>query len=122
MRGLAQTLIKTFAPTPRDWSRSATDSYDPLAGTDPATPTTAKLRSTPPAPLKSSEWKDATVRMGDMQTVVAALDIESSGFDPFPAGESSVTVDDAGTIYRVVNYRPYSSGDLRAAFQFQLRR
>ena len=119
---IAQTLIKTFVPTAKSWVRRAAENYVPTTGVDPVVETTGSIRTGPPAPFKTSKVNGTTIFTTDEAIVVARLDIDASGFDPFPADDATVLVTIDGTEYKVVAFEDFKSGDLTAAFQFQIRK
>jgi hypothetical protein len=122
MRSLAQTLTNTFSKIPKTFTRTVTGAYDPKTGSDATTVTSKGLITTPPAPYLRNEINGKSIRIGDLKIVVADKDIDESGFDPIPTDEARVTVEVDAVTYKVVNYRPFVSGDLRAATQFQIRK
>lgn len=119
---IAQSLIKTFVPTAKSWVRRAATNYVPTAGTDPIVTTNGSIRTGPPAPFKTSRVNGTTIFTTDEAIVVARLDIDQSGFDPFPADDVTVLVTIDGTEYKVIAFQDYKSGDLTAAFEFQIRK
>ena len=119
---IAQALIKTFVPTAKDWVRRAAENYVPTTFVDPVVETTGKIRTGPPAPFKTSKINGTTIFATDEAIVVARLDIEASGFDPFPADNVTVLVTIDGTEYKVVAFQDFKSGDLTAAYEFQIRK
>lgn len=121
MATLTKVLINTFVKTARAWTRNATV-FDPTDNTSILTTTNANIVTGPPAPYKDDEIDGESVRTGDIQIVVARLDVDASGFDPFPTQEARVLVNVDGVEYKVIRFENFVSGDLKAAFRFQLRR
>lgn len=119
---IAKSLIKTFVPTAKVWTRRVAASYNPTSGTDPVVVTNGLIRTGPPAPFKTSRVNGTTIFTTDEAIVVARLDIDESGFDPFPADDATVLVTIDGVEYKVIAFQDYKSGDLTAAFEFQIRK
>ena len=119
---IAQTLIKTFVPTAKAWVRRLADGYVPTTGVDPITETTGTLRTGPPAPYKTRPVDGRSVLTDDLAIVVARLDIDESGFDPFPADDATVLVTIDSSEYKIISFSTFKSGDLSAAFEFQIRK
>lgn len=122
MRGVAQTLINTFVKDSRLFTRNET-TYVPETGVEtPSAPITAQIVTGPPAPFDDDQIDGNSVRKGDLQVVIAQLDLEAANFDVFPSTEARVLVDVNGKRYKVVTVESFVSGDLTAAVRLQLRR
>ncbi len=123
MGQVADILINTFVDELRTWTRRDASGYDPVAGTDPVTETTAEIKTGPPAPFENNKVNGTSIRTGDVQVVVARLEVERRApFDPFPATDVTLVVDIDGVEHKVLNVENFISGDQAAAFRFHLRK
>lgn len=123
MGQVANILVNTFVKDRRTWTRRDASSYDSVAGTDPVVETTEQIKTGPPAPFKDSKINGTSIRTGDVQVVVARLEVERvAPFDPFPATDVTLVVDIAGVEHKVLNVENFISGDQAAAFRFHLRK
>lgn len=123
MGQVADILINTFVDELRTWTRRDASGYDAVAGTDPIIETTAEIKTGPPAPFADNKVNGTSIRTGDVQVVVARLEIERrTPFDPFPATDATLIVDIDGVEHKVLNVENFISGDKAAAFRFHLRK
>lgn len=123
MGQVADILINTFVDDKRAWTRQTKSGYDPETGTDPVTETTAQIKTGPPAPYDDRKIDGDGIRTGDVQVVVADLELQRvDPFDPFPASEATVTVVVGTEEYKVIDFERFISGDKAAAYRFQLRK
>jgi hypothetical protein len=123
MGQVANILIDTFVDGTRLWERREAGSYDPVTGTDPIVTTSAQIKTGPPAPYEDNKIDGDTIRTGDVQVVMARLELERvAPFDPFPTTDATVTVQVGPLTYKVLNVENFISGDQAAAYRFQLRR
>lgn len=123
MTNVANTLIGTFVDGTRLWTRREAGTYDPVTGTDPIVETTAQIKTGPPAPFEDRKINGDGIRTGDVQVVVARLELERvAPFDPFPETDATVTVQVQSVTYKVIDVERFSSGDEIAAYRFQLRK
>ncbi len=123
MDTVSDTLINTFVDERRTWTRRDASGYDAVAGTDPIIETTAEIKTGPPAPFADNKVNGTSIRTGDVQVVVARLEIERRApFDPFPATDVTLIVDIDGVEHKVLKVENFISGDKAAAFRFHLRK
>lgn len=123
MDQVADVLINTFVDDTRLWERREAGTYDPVTGTDPIVTTSAQVKTGPPAPYDSRKVNGITVRTGDVQVVVADLEVQRvAPFDLFPATNATITVQVGPITYKVLDVEHFISGDKAAAYRFQLRR
>lgn len=123
MGQVADILINTFVDGRRTWTRRDASNYDAVAGTDPVVETTAEIKTGPPAPFADNKINGDSIRTGDVQIVVARLELDRvSPFDPFPATDVTLVVDFNGVEHKVLNVETFISGDNAAAYQFHLRK
>lgn len=123
MGQVANILIDTFVDNTRLWTRRDADAYDPVTGSDAVTETTAQIKTGPPAPYEDNKIDGDSVRTGDVQVVVADLELQRvAPFDPFPATNATLVVDIEGIEHKVINVEHFISGDKAAAYRFQLRK
>lgn len=123
MGQVANILINTFVKDERKWTRCDASNYDAVAGADPVVETTDDIKTGPPAPFKDSKINGTSIRTGDVQVVVARLEVERvAPFDPFPATDVTIIVDIDGVEHKVLNVEDFISGDQAAAFRFHLRK
>ncbi len=123
MATVANLLIDTFVDERRTWTRRDADAYDPITMTDPVTETTAQIKTGPPAPYADNRIDGDGIRTGDVQVVVADLEVQRvAPFDPFPATNATLVVQIETQEYKVIDVARFISGDKAAAYRFQLRK
>lgn len=119
---LAQTLIGVFVPGDKAWTREVAANYNPTTGADPVVTTNGSFKTGVPVPYETKPVNGSSVLAGDLGLFVPALNIEQSGFDPFPEDDATVTVVIDNITYKVVSFITYKSGDDTAGFEFQIRK
>ena len=112
MRPVAERLIEQFGG-PMVYSR-ITETFDATSGKTSQSAATFNVIGTPPAPYNQSRVDGTVVQVGDLKTLLKALNL---GFTP-AIGDK---VDFNSTVWQVVGVRPIYSGALPAAFELQLR-
>lgn len=123
MGQVANILINTFVDGRRTWTRRTAATYAPVTGLDPIVETTAQIKTGPPAPFADNKINGDSIRTGDVQVVVARLELDRvSPFDPFPATNVTLVVDFNGVSHKVLNVETFISGDNAAAYRFHLRK
>ena len=112
MRPLAQDLIEKFGGSVSYFQ--TTETYDATTGKTSQTETERTVVITPPQPYNQNRINDTTIQVGDLETMVKALNL---GFTP--AIGDKVLFD--GSRWQVVSVMPLYSGALAAAYTLQLR-
>lgn len=121
MRSVASTLIGTLGTQPAAFTR-VTRVYDALADSEAETTDTAQIAMTPPAPFKREFVDGTTVLATDLESIVAAKDVDDSSFTLDPDAHTTMTVAFGGKTYKIVSVTRVYSGDQVAAYRVQLRR
>lgn len=112
MRPVAERLIEQFGG-PMVYSRT-TESFDVGSGIASQSAATFNVIGTPPSPYKQNRIDGTVIQIGDLETLVKALNL---GFEPAIGDKVNFN----STEWQVVGVMPIFSGALPAAYRLQLR-
>lgn len=122
MAEVAQILVDTFVDKTRAFRRVVTtyNRLDPSAST--SVTVLEQIKTGPIAPSQSREIGTIPALTGDKWVVVTRKHLEAKGFDPYPSSGTTVSVQDNGQWYKVMEVNAFESGDVAAAYELHLRR